>query len=366
VATWLSCCCSVLPLIPWEHYAGDPRIAPVLGDQVSYLSFLMRYQVRFRNRLGRHSGFRRQITDRLFEGLMKADRSLRESLDVLDSDRDGRVSVKDFARALSSFGIVLAEGQTAMLYKTTIACEDKLLPEDVLGALSVRFSMRNARQTTDADVSAPRHLELACRDLLENAPLGQSLPQVLRAFFEKSDANQNGFLELPEIVEAFRMLPSCQGLEASQLRAMAAFVDVTGDGRVNYPELLAALCVRRSETEAKVDAAGNGRGLGPDVLLEDLLEAIYRVLRFEYAKPLRMMLRHQLPSGCRRCTPELFGRSLLALVQSAAASQMNSQQISLLVESLDVDEAADGEPASFDFEEFFDSFTIVDTLAGED
>eukprot|EP00930_Biecheleria_cincta_P083239 TRINITY_DN72847_c0_g1_i1.p1 TRINITY_DN72847_c0_g1~~TRINITY_DN72847_c0_g1_i1.p1 ORF type:complete len:1307 (-),score=201.10 TRINITY_DN72847_c0_g1_i1:507-4427(-) len=450
---WLGCCCRVLPRIPWEHYAGNPRIAPVLGDRVSYLSFLMRYQVRFRSRLGRHSGFRRQLTDRLFEGLMKADRSLRESLDLLDSDRDGTVSVKDFARALSSFGIVLAEGQIAMLYKTTIACHDKLLPEDVLGALSVRFSMRNARQTTDADVSAPRHLELACRDLLETAPPGQSLPQVLRAFFEQADTNQNGFLELPEIVEAFRTLPSCGGLEASQLQAMAAFVDVTGDGRVNYPELLAALCVRRSETEVKdmsgsddevsievesreqfwriqleaiyrcrnslklpdvprlmeqhrgseaalykkvceryglnqsklyvdpaacngeataletrtkVDATGNGRGLGPDVLLEDVLETIYRVLRFEYAKPLRMMLRHQLPSGCRRCTPELFGRSLLALAESAAASQLNSQQISLLVESLDVDEAVDGEPASFDFEEFFESFSIVDTLAGED
>jgi len=362
VRQWLECCHRVLPSIPWEHYAGDPYIAPITSCRVSYLSFLTRYQVRFRNKLGRHAGFRRQLTDRLFEGLMSADRTLRETLDLLDFDRDGRVSVEDFARALSAFGIVLAEGQVAMLYRTTIACQDRLHPEDVLGALSVRFCLQNARHTTEADQGAPRQLESACRELLElggGPRTGKSLPQVLREFFEQADKNRNGFLELSELLVAFRALRSCRGLDDSQLQAMASFIDVTGDGRVNYPELLAAFCVRQPKVAGPAGAAP-----GPVGLLEDVLEAIYRTLHFEYARPLRVLLRHQLPAGSRHCTPAMFERSLLALAHATPAGQVSQQQVRLLVDSLDVELGAEG--SCFDFVDFFDSFSIVDTVAGED
>merc|ERR1712039_1055317 len=183
-----------------------------------------------------------------------------------------------------------------------------------------------------------------------------SVATVLRRFFEEADKDENGYLELEEFIDAIKHFECCAGFNTDKLRAIGAYVDLNNDGRLNYAELLSALCVRH------VDGT-NARKHGPKALLEDMLEAVHRVLYFEYAKPLRTMLRHLSPPGCTRCTPAKFQRALVALNDGVGCGLLTVQQICSLVESLDVNTLATEQQGHFDFEDYFNSFEIVDTFA---
>ncbi|CAK9060507.1 Hypothetical protein SCF082_LOCUS31862, partial [Durusdinium trenchii] len=135
------------------------------------------------------------------------------------------------------------------------------------------------------------------------------------------------YLEPKEFKDALRELPSGQHLLDEELEHLANYVDLNGDGRINYPELLRALYVRA--------------GQGAKALLEDSLEAVHRVLHFEFARPLRSLLRRLNPAA-RRCSCSSFRRALHSL-NSAGGASLSEVQLSCLVDSIDVDTREDEE-----------------------
>lgn len=356
VKDWATCCSRVLPGILWEDIVHEPSIVPIRNGRVCYTAFLVRHQLRFHNKLGRHAGFRRRLSKDLFASLLRADRTLRETLDLVDPNKDGFVSTEEFAGVLARFGRVISPEQVQLFYRTTIAAQGSVCVEDFLGQLSVQFSFAHARPTSTEDAFVPSRLDAICRELLANAAADQSVAVTLRVFFEKTDTNGNGYVESEELVSALRTLKSCSGLTDTHLHAIFRFMDLDENGRINYPELLTALSVEHCPSQT--DHAGK-RCPGPKALLNDVLEAVYHVLHFEYAKPLRALLRRVCPPGCTRCTPDKFATTL-GIVNRCAGQLLSEAQLLCLVNSLDVDEGLFSE-GDFDFDDFFDSFQIVDT-----
>ncbi|CAE7334251.1 ppt1, partial [Symbiodinium sp. CCMP2456] len=170
-----------------------------------------------------------------------------------------------------------------------------------------------------------RSLDAICRDILclGREEEGPGVAVLLRRFFEHADrsGNNNGYLELDELLLALRTLPSCRGLGEEELEAVGKFVDLNGDKRINYAELLRALSVRHCNADP-------GRR-GPKALLEDMLEAVHRVLHFDFAKPLRSLLRRLCPRGCTRCTPAKFRQALESL-NGQEPPRLSTTQLSCL------------------------------------
>jgi len=158
-------------------------------------------------------------------------------------------------------------------------------------------------------------------------------------------------LEARELCAALRALPAAASLEEEQLHQLTQYMDLNGDGRLNYVEFLRALYVRA--------------GHGARALLEDSLEAVHRVLHFEFARPLRSLLR-RICLG-QRCSTVDFRRALISLNQATKAGAnenetLSDEQLSCLVDSIDAKMLLDEEEPHFDFENFLDSFSIVDSL----
>merc|ERR1711957_716169 len=101
--------------------------------------------------------------------------------------------------------------------------------------------------------------------------------------------------------------------------------------------------------------------MGPTAVLEDTLEAVQRVLHFEYARPLRALLRKHLPAGCTRITTRTLCQALKAL-SSHRGGLLTEKQIQCLVDSMDVTKTPMETEGHFDFEDYSASFQIVDTL----
>lgn len=358
---WQACCYRVLPLIPWEDYLDKSSFVPMQDGKVCYAVFLTRYQCQFRNKLGQHAGFRRRLTDQMFEGLLRADYTLRDTLSAIDTDGDGRISGEEFANALARFGKLLTPAQSKALYRTILTPERTFIRvEDFLAGLSVRFAISHPRTTAAGAEFVPGQIDKICRDILdeEGGPdANESMAVSLRVFFEKADSKEDGHLSSDEFIAAIKTLRSCNGLPQEKLEAIANYVDINGDGHINYAELLLTLCVRHAEGKDETLAEG------PKALAEDMLEAVHRILHFEYAKPLKALLRRLLPPGSTRCTPSKFEKGLTVLNGSSGHGLLTTQQIQCLVETLDTDVQVNETEGHFDFEVYFESFRIVDAMA---
>lgn len=361
---WAACCRRVLPLIPWEDYADDSRLVPKQAGRVCYTLFLTRYQVRFRNKLGLHSGFRRRLAEQLFEGLLRADYTLRDMLRVLDADGDGSISAEEFASALARIGKVLTASQARELHRLTVVPSGTIKVEDFLGSISLYFKLANPSLTTLETAFVPARLDAICKDLLDlaggpSASGSQSVAVILRRFFERADRDQNGYLEPDELVAALQPLRSCADLSKAQLEAVARYIDFDQNGHINYTELLSALCVRHADAPV-------GMCPGPRELVEDVHESVNRIMFFEYLRTLRTLLRRLFPPGCTRCTPSDFEKALAALNSSDGGELLSMAQIKSLVETLDVDVQGEEAEGHFDFEDYFESYAIVDTFGDDD
>lgn len=248
------------------------------------------------------------------------------------------------------------------MYQTTIAHDGHVRVEDLLAKLSIDFSLTCARPTTPENDFVPALLDMLCKDIIaEEVSRGgsQSVPVMLRLFFQRVDTDGSGVLELPEFISALKMLPSARELPDAQLKAVAQYVDVSGDGSINYPELLSALSVSR-ETGGAQAAPDGMQGAG--ALLEDTLEAVYRVLKYDYAAPMLLLLRQLCPAGTTRCSRSTFEQVLVAVNHGAGGTKLQTKEIECLVESLDLDYSLTKE-GDLDYEQFFESAQIVDTLA---
>jgi len=360
VETWQLVCGRILGDFPWLSLLGsDPQetIAfPVPSDppSVCYTHFLARHQIRFRNTMGKHSGFRRQIACHLYEKLLVDDQSLRDTVATMDLTGNGRVSVRELQKVLSHVLPGVTEEQAWTMLRTTVAGSTldngTVSVFEFLESFQLRFSSIYAKP---APANAPwvtSALDRIGLDIIRkqhNAAVAAGhgclrVSMLLKSFFQEADITNNGYLDVTEFIAALAVLPSCSEYSPNELREVANYCDLLNNGRMNYLEFLHAFNVE-------------ARGSFSLELHEDLLESIYRVLYFEVRSIAAQVLdQYFAPLGKQRCTPENFARALRTV--SATQGLMTSEQVDILVETLSVDE--DG---LFDYRDFFSSFEVVDT-----
>eukprot|EP00755_Sulcionema_specki_P035531 Sspe_Gene.2475::Locus_820_Transcript_1_1_Confidence_1.000_Length_2730::g.2475::m.2475 len=306
------CSCVLTDELPWQTVQEKLGVVDPVSNRVCYTSFLSRFQIRFRNKFGLHAGFRRAITDRVFETLLLTDLSLRETFAVLDRNDDGLVSLREFQEVLSNVGTGLTRSQIQALLQTTAAhashpgANGKLSVDDFLARLQLKYSSTHAKPATKETMWVPQFLGKLAKDIVQQqqktaAKEGLSVLQgdgpvaLLTEFFNRSDQNRNGFLEKQEFIDAIKPLPSCKALTAEQLDQIGVYCDVVGNGRINYLEFLHAFHIE--------DTAGPG-------LAEDVLEQVHRVLYFDFSIPLMRSLRVVDEEDTGRVTAAQFERVL--------------------------------------------------------
>eukprot|EP01062_Namystynia_karyoxenos_P058348 TRINITY_DN49909_c0_g1_i1.p1 TRINITY_DN49909_c0_g1~~TRINITY_DN49909_c0_g1_i1.p1 ORF type:complete len:977 (+),score=324.34 TRINITY_DN49909_c0_g1_i1:107-2932(+) len=339
----------------------------VVTDQklqlVNYTHFLARFQIRFKNKFGLHAGFRRAITDRAFEALLLADLSMRETFAVLDRNDDGLVSIHEFQTVLESSGVGLTRPQIQALSRTIVAHAShpdsggRIKIEDFLGRLQLRYRATHAKAADPATEWVPEFLPRIAKEMLiqqqrlrAQGEMGQVLAgddrvSMLTEWFHRADKDQTGFLSPEELTAALKLLQCCKEKTPEELATICAYVNVVGNEHINYLEFLNAFHLEDKS--------------GPE-LAEDVLEYIYRLIHFEFEIPLLRTFRSQDPEHIGRITKQQFQECVQAVNSTRQPPDMTPQQIHCLVDTLSLSE--DG---TIDYEDWLNSFEIVDTLLDE-
>lgn len=357
--------------VDWDEYAQTLGVVNAT-QRVNYPAFLHRFQIRFSNKFGRHAGFRRAITDNAFEALLLADLSMRETFAVLDRNDDGLVSIQEFQKVLESAGVGLTRPQIQALFRTIIAhashpdAGGRMRVEDFLGRLQLRYHATHQKSAaTGRHDWVPQALMVVAREMLNDEQqrrqrgegatvlMGEDHVSLLTEWFHRADQDQTGFLSLDELAAALRGLPSCEKHSPEQLRQIGEYIDIVGNGRINYLEFLNAFHLE--------DTKGNE-------LAEDMLEYVYRRLHFDFETPLRRTFHQQDPDSDGRLTKDQFERCVSAVNAAQSPAAFSKGQIKCLLDTLTLTTppgATPGTEPSIDYDDWLKSFEIVDTVLDE-
>lgn len=90
-------------------------------NTVNYTEFLERFRVEFRPKEAQHGNWRFETIQQVFESIMKADLTLKETLMVFDRNCDGTVSYREFHELLSDLNLGLSEPQIRLLMRIITA-----------------------------------------------------------------------------------------------------------------------------------------------------------------------------------------------------------------------------------------------------
>eukprot|EP01060_Flectonema_neradi_P035337 TRINITY_DN647_c1_g1_i4.p1 TRINITY_DN647_c1_g1~~TRINITY_DN647_c1_g1_i4.p1 ORF type:complete len:578 (+),score=118.64 TRINITY_DN647_c1_g1_i4:1073-2806(+) len=359
---WREGCSEILSdSLPWDELQEKLQVVDKSSGLVRYTSFLSRFQIRFRNKLGLHAGFRRAITDRCYEMLLIADLSMRETFAVLDRNDDGLVSLREFQEVLSSLGTGMTKPQLDALMKTIAVhgCHPgtggKLRIEDFLSRLQLKYSATHAKVASKEQNWVPQFLCKVAKDIIvqQQKKQTQSEDMVLQSnsaiaflteFFNSYDLDKSGYLEQSEYLLALKTLPSCKSLSPEKLELIGNYCDVVGNGRINYLEFLHAFHIEESSGSE---------------LSEDILEQVYRVMHFEFTQPMKRAFL-ALEGENDRVTPERFEEVVKTVNNLSAPPPLSEPQIRCLIDTLSL-----GEDGKLDYTDYLSSFEIVDVLFDE-
>lgn len=363
---FVAACKRAVPGVAWQdilpHFS---EIFPQQDGRISYTRFLSKYRLCFSSKSGEHTRVYNQFADKLFGSFLRADRTLRETLGILDPDSDGIVTAEEFAAALARTGCMLHDTQVPRMFRAKTSHDSTVHVEDFLGSLSVGFALKHMKAPPAGSEFVPAKLDSICRDICNEMSIGaggakESVPVLLRKWFQHVDKNNTGFLRVTDLAEAMQSLPSSAGLSTLQLLLVAKYVDGDSNGSINYLEVLEALSVQHSKSQGELERRPDGGLMGrptPDVVLDDMVETVCCVLALEYGfGTVRGLLQHMLPPGSTRCTPAIFQRALMALTHGPSEVHLSDQQVQCLVDSIDI-----GDGDDFDFDKYFKSFDIIDT-----
>ncbi|KAL8454062.1 hypothetical protein Emed_000560 [Eimeria media] len=291
----------------------------------------------------------------VFESIMSADLSLKETLLLFDRNCDGTVSFREFNEFLSELDIGLSEPQVRILMRLITAspafnaAAGSIDVAEFLGRFKVVYSnsIKEDPQAktpwlsralhcigkailADKAEAASRHYEQ--QQLQDGGLLGEggnrrrsSAVRAVALFQKFKDYNEggDGYLSYDDFV--------------------AEAIDLTGSKRINYLEFLQAFHV--------VDSSSNNN------LAEELWGQICTTL-FQHSNSIRRALHQFDPDLTGKVDSEDFRSALVTLntVLARTEAPLTEEQIDQLVNFMDLD----GE-GMVEYEEFLDSFIPVDS-----
>jgi protein phosphatase len=274
---------SVLQLSQVPLVALQPRLCDVDRDEslpIDYNRFLDRYILVQQadeavEPADAHSGWQAEVVRELYEAVLRADLSLRNTLALFDSDGDGTVSTSEFAAVCEECRLGISAQQARQLLRA-ITADDGSGRLDV-GRFLERFQVLYVESRGLERASVHERAAPWAEDLLRR--IGHSIVHsgaTAVETFQKYDRDGSGFLEHPEFADAVRALDQSSPaaarrprspLDRGRLAELAALVDKDGNGRINILEFCAAFVVddgraRAGEPAVEDEAADGGAALG--------------------------------------------------------------------------------------------------------
>ncbi|KAL8427440.1 hypothetical protein Efla_003887 [Eimeria flavescens] len=386
-AQWREACSIVFGQeLPWVNIMKCLRAVNKDGV-VHYNDFLGRYKVDFRPPACKHLNWRQECVARVFESIMSADLSLKETLMLFDRNCDGTVSFREFNELLSELDIGLSEPQVRILMRLITAspafnaAAGSIDVAEFLGRFKVVYSnsIKEDPQAktpwltralhcigkailADKAEAASRHYEQ--QQLQDGGLLGEggsrrrsSAVRAVALFQKFKDYNEggDGYLSYDDFVSGIKRLNIDEeelgfALTDSHLyranvlsRQVAEAIDLTGSKRINYLEFLQAFHV--------VDSSSNNN------LAEELWGQICTTL-FQHSNSIRRALHQFDPDLTGKVDSEDFRSALVTLntVLARTEAPLTEEQIDQLVNFMDLDSEG-----MVEYEEFLDSFIPVDS-----
>eukprot|EP00914_Ancora_sagittata_P020768 GHVO01040948.1.p1 GENE.GHVO01040948.1~~GHVO01040948.1.p1 ORF type:complete len:1106 (+),score=182.30 GHVO01040948.1:262-3579(+) len=171
VAEWRDGCAEIIcENLPWLYVQKRLDIEMVDFNMIDYNKFLSRFRVEFRPKDVRHENWRHLATRHIFEAMMLADLSLRETLMIIDRNNDGQVNIRDLQEFLAKLKLDLSPSQIKILLRLfllSLSEGPKINTVEFLGRFKLFYS--NAiRESTQAPAWVIEALESIGKCLVTN------------------------------------------------------------------------------------------------------------------------------------------------------------------------------------------------------
>jgi protein phosphatase len=390
------------------------------GGTLDFKVFLQRFTVNLSK--AHYMTFKFQAISSVYERIMNAQPELQEKLRRADQNGDGMVDMQEMRDALASLDLEVSSAQLNALIHTLFAGVQQLggipvIPiSDILGRFTVVYKRSEELMSVGANtaeqrlaqeafsrigqllvatpiqalrrsskgesvavktvassspgVSAskrwqkgvqklkmvgrltPGTSEVRAQPVCPNAASAVQMGPKLEAVFNLIDADQSGLLDIEEFVNglwgvpgvsAIRLSTSGEALTKQRLQTLARMLEHSGGG-ISMLGFLEALCFE--------DAAGNGMA---DTLAEHMLTVLFR-----HRQSVRQAAHHFDTRGEGMITPNEFEKVLMALNETLAEVEPNSGPAFSESQVVHLCSAIAGDNNMAAYEDFFDSFEVVD------
>mmetsp|Transcript_36929 Transcript_36929/g.86929 ORF Transcript_36929/g.86929 Transcript_36929/m.86929 type:complete len:933 (+) Transcript_36929:129-2927(+) len=339
-AKWREGMSAVLKLdVPWfslQKQLADPDAA----GNVDYRNFLdrMRNKGMVEGLKNTNNGWEKQMVVKLYEAILRADFTLKETLAEFDPDGDGVVSPWEFKQALQKCNVDVPEQQIVTLMRLIDRGDGKLDVGSFLDRFQVVYSTAADEGAANVGSQTSGRVRNLLADVGRNLLKRKSRIQV----FQDMDTNGDGFISEDEF---YSMLDRLQlnGVAQNDKQDMWSYVDVNGDGHLNYLEFCAAFQV--------VDTMDDGQGGAVSEIVECIVTALQKNM-----SSLEFAFRFFDQRGAGQVSTQDFKAGLRALNASirdggGRSGPLSEDQLNVLVQFVDKD--GDG---NVDYEEFLSAF----------
>ncbi|KAF4531407.1 hypothetical protein B566_EDAN009649 [Ephemera danica] len=157
--------------------------------------------------------------------------NLRTAFDLLDRDRDGRVTAGELQHMLENLGIPVRAEMTAQLLAQASRSGASLVDESEFLQWVSHMETVAAAAARAADETSSTDEHNLARESSEDA---DDANQDLIAAFRVFDRDSNGFITMDELRSAMEMIG--ESVTEMELGEMLALADIDRDGRINYEE----------------------------------------------------------------------------------------------------------------------------------
>ncbi|CAA9990378.1 serine/threonine protein phosphatase 7, putative [Plasmodium knowlesi strain H] len=278
--------------VPWIYLCK--KLKMIEGNQVHYNSILNRFKINYeptQNFI--NTEWKSECFEHLYEALLKADLSLRETLMVFDKNLDGKVSFAEFEQVLKDLNIDLSNEQIRILVRlinSNSLCNrdraqenDKIDVAEFIGKMRVCYRLAINKEYINNDKirklieTIGKHILADSADTAnfhyrfyeENNERGGSerrkRSSVIKSValfqkFKNYDHFGNGYLDYDDFVRAIKNFDMNKiskevefDVDDEILMELAKSIDITKSSKINFLEFLQAFYVVNKSKYSYVD-----------------------------------------------------------------------------------------------------------------
>ncbi|KMZ83793.1 PP1-like protein serine/threonine phosphatase [Plasmodium vivax Brazil I] len=278
--------------VPWIYLCK--KLKMIEGNQVHYNSILNRFKINYEpSQNFINTEWKSECFEHLYEALLKADLSLRETLMVFDKNLDGKVSFAEFEQVLKDLNIDLSNEQIRILVRlinSNSLCNqdssqesDKIDVAEFIGKMRVCYRLAINKEYTNNEKirklieTIGKHILADSADTAnfhyrfyeENNESGGSerrkRSSVIKSValfqkFKNYDNFGNGYLDYDDFVRAIKNFDMNKiskevefDVDDEILMELAKSIDITKSSKINFLEFLQAFYVVNKSKYSYVD-----------------------------------------------------------------------------------------------------------------